>query len=89
MSSKFGHIMINSKNSTVRQIIAHILTPESSVVAGNCRYLMYKYDIFVFAWYGGLYKVMNKNIQNLSNEQASNIDSIKELCKIGDRVVYN
>ena len=34
---------------------------------------MYKYDIFVFAWYGSPYDVMNgiNNIQNSSNEHAS------------------
>ena len=52
---------------------------------------MYKYDISVFAWYGNLYDVMNfiKNNENVSNEQASNIASIKELCKIRDKVVYS
>ena len=75
--------MINSKKSTVRELIAHFLTTESSVFAENCRYLMYKYDISVFAWYGSLYDVMNciKNIQNVSNEHASNIASIKVLEK--------
>ena len=89
--TKFVHSMINSKNSTVRELIAHFLTTESSVFAENCRYLMYKYDISVFAWYGSLYDVMNciKNIQNVSNEHASNIASIKELCKIRDKVVYS
>ena len=44
-----------------------------------------------FAWYGSLYDVMNwvKNIQNLSNDHVSNIASIKELCKIRDKVVYS
>ena len=88
--TKFVHSMINSKNSTVRELIVHVLTTESSVFAENCRYLMYKYDISVFAWYGSLYDVMNciKNIQNVSNEHASNIASIKELCKIRDKIVY-
>ena len=38
-----------------------------------------------------LYDVMNciKNFQNVSNEHASNIASIKELCKIRDKVVYS
>ena len=89
--TKFVHSMINSKNSTVRELIANFLTTESSVFAENCRYLMYKYDISVFACYGSLYDVMNciKNIQNVSNEHASNIASIKELCKIRDKVVYS
>ena len=41
--------------------------------------------------YGSLYDVMNciKKIQNLSNEHASNIATIKELCKIRDKVVYS
>ena len=52
--TKFVHSMINSKNSTVRELIAHFLTTESSVFAENCIYLMYKYDISVFAWYGSL-----------------------------------
>ena len=30
-----------------------------------------------------------KNIPNVSNEHASNIASIKELCKIRDKVVYS
>ena len=44
-----------------------------------------------FAWYGSLHDVMNcvENIQNLSNEHVSNIVSIKELCKIRDKVVYS
>ena len=73
------------------ELIAHFLTTESSVFAENCRYLMYKYNISVFAWYGSLYDVMNciKNIQNVSNEHASNTASIKELCKIRDKVVYS
>ena len=80
--TKFVHSMINSKNSTVRELIAHFLTTESSVFAENCRYLMYKYDISLFAWYGSLYDVMNciNNIQNVSNEHASNIASIKARC---------
>ena len=63
--TKFVYSLINSKNSTVRELIAHFLTTESSVFAENCRYLMYKYHISVFAWYGSLYDVMNciKNIQ--------------------------
>ena len=45
----------------------------------------------VFAWYGSFYDVMNciKNIQNVSNEHASNIASINELCEIKDKVVYS
>ena len=84
--AKFVNSMISNKNSNVRELIAHLLTTESSVFAENCRYLMYKYDISVFAWYGSLYDVMNciKNIQNVSNEHASNIVSIKELCRIRD-----
>ena len=76
--TKFMHSMINSKNSTIRELIAHFLTTESSVFAESCRYLMYKYDISVFAWYGSHYDVINciKNIQNVSNEHASNIASI-------------
>ena len=44
-----------------------------------------------FAWYGSLHDVMNwvKNIQNLSNDHVRNIASIKELCKIRDKVVYS
>ena len=78
--------LINSKNCIVRELIAHFLTTESSVFAENCGYLMYNYDISVFAWYGSLYDVMNciTNIKNLSDEHASNIASIKELCKIRD-----
>ena len=61
--AKFMQSMINSKNSTVR-IIAHFLATESAVFAENsyCRYLMYKYDISVFAWYGSPYDVMNYGI---------------------------
>ena len=79
--------MNNGKNNTVRELIAHFFTTESSVFAENCRYLMYKYDISVFAWDGSPYDVMYmyciiKNIQNMSNKHASNIASIKELHKI-------
>ena len=47
--AKFVHFMIHSKNSTVRELIAHFLITESSVFAENCRYLKHKYDISVFA----------------------------------------
>ena len=75
--------MINSKHSTVRELIFHFHTIESSVFAENCGYLMYKYDISVFAWYRSLYDVMDciKNIQNVFNEHRSNIAS----CKIRDK----
>ena len=82
--TKFVHSMINSKNGIVRELIAHFLTIKSSVFAKNRMYLMYKYDdISVFVCYVSLYDVMHciKNIQNVSNEHASNIASIKELCK--------
>ena len=36
-----------------------------------------------------LYMNCIKNIQNVSNEHASNIASIKELCKVRDKVVYS
>ena len=85
--------MINTiyKNSTVRELIAHFLTTESPVFAENCRYLIFKYDNSVFAWYGSLYDFVNciKNIQNVSNEHAGNIASIKELYKIRNKVVYS
>ena len=55
------------------------------------RYIRFKCDISVVAWYSNLYDVMNygKNIQDLSNEHASNIASVKEWCKMRDRVMYN
>ena len=88
--AKFVLFLINSKNSTVCELIAHFLKTASLVIADNCRYLMYKYDMSVFAWYGSLYDVMYciKNIQNSSNEHASNIASIKKLCKIINEVTY-
>ena len=49
--AKFVNSMINSKNNTVRDLITYFLTTESSVFEENSRYLMYKYDISVFAWY--------------------------------------
>ena len=39
--AKFVHSMINSKNSTIRELIVHFLTTESSLFAENCRHLMY------------------------------------------------
>ena len=35
--TKFMHSMINSKNSTVPELIAHFLATESLVFAENCR----------------------------------------------------
>ena len=66
--TKLVDSMINSKNSIVRELITHFLTTESSVFADNSRYLMYKYDISVFAWYRSHYDVMNciKDIQKLA-----------------------
>ena len=56
---KFVYSIINSKHSTVRELIAYFLRTESSVFADNCRYLMYKYDKFVFAWHESLYDIVN------------------------------
>ena len=47
--ANFMHSMINKHG--VRELIAHFLTTQSSVFAENCRYLMCKYNISVFAWY--------------------------------------
>ena len=49
--TKFMYSMVNSKNSNVCKLIAHFFTAES-LVCIFCRYLLYKYDLSVFAWFG-------------------------------------
>ena len=46
------HCLISCKHDTGKALIQICLSCESSLFAGNCRYLMYKYNIHVFAWHG-------------------------------------
>ena len=48
--AKFVYSMLNSRNLTVFKVIRLFLKSDSSTFAENVRYLMYKYEIPIFAW---------------------------------------
>ena len=83
-------IIINEIEKTnIFSVKTNIFKILSLVFQENCRYLMYKYDISVFARYGRFNDVINciKITPNMSTEHVSDIASIKELREIRDTVV--
>ena len=75
--------MIHSDNDTVRFVMAFFLSTEASVLAENSRYIMYTYEITMFAWYKEL-SVLFKCItcpSSLLDIELSSIDTVRELLK--------
>ena len=75
--------MIHSDNDTVRFVMASFLSTEASVLPENFRYIMYTYEITMFAWYKEL-SVLFKCItcpSSLSDIELCNIDNVRELLK--------
>ena len=58
-------------------------------------YLMYKYNIHVFAWHGQLSHVMDlienncKTACELTDQQRANFASLQDVCNIRDNVLYS
>ena len=87
---KFIHSMLNSNNMTVKELLRHFMNCDSSVIAENVRYIMHKYDISVFLWYGDLSSIISKikiNRKEFSDYQLSNIETIRELCNVRDGII--
>lgn len=82
--------MINSKNSTVSQLIILFLHCHSSVFAENCRYLMYKYSIPLFLWHGDFNHILRLIIDSTEHSASicNTIATVEELCNIRDNVMY-
>ena len=84
--------MLNSRNITVFILIRLFLQSDSSNFAENVRYLMYKYEIPIFCLrksFQWCYKICAFNKQVISPIQLSEVDSVKELCKMRDGVLFS
>ena len=88
--AKFVYSMLNSRNLTVFKLIRLFLQSDSSTFAENVQYLMYKYEIPIFVWERDFSDVIKyvHNKQVISPIQLSEVDSVKELCKMRDGVLF-
>ena len=91
--SKFVYSTLNSRNLTVFKLIRLFLKSDSSTFVENVRYLMYKMKyLFLF---GKKISVMLQNMCILHNNQVispiqlSELDSVKELCKMRDGLLFS
>ena len=89
--AKFVYFMLNSRNLTVFKLIHLLLRSDSETFAENVRYLMYKYEILIFVWERDFSDVIKfvHNKQVISPIQLSEVDSVKELCKMRDGLLFN
>ena len=83
--------MLNNRNLTVFKLIHLFLRSDSSTFAENVRYLLYKYEIPIFVWERDFSLVIKyvHNKQVISPIQLSEVDSVKELCKMRDGVLLS
>ena len=83
--------MLNSRNLTVFKHISWFLKSDSSTFAENVRYSMYKYEIPIFVWERDFSDVIKYvyNKQVISPTQLSEVDSVKELCKMRDGLIFS
>ena len=89
--AKFVYSMLNSRNLTVFKLIRLFLQSDSSTFAENDGYIMYKYEIPIFVWERDFSDVIKyvHNKQVISPIQLSEVDSVKELCKMRDGVLFS
>ena len=89
--AKFVYSMLNSRNLTVFKLIRLFLKSDSSTFAENVRYLMYKYEIHIFVCERDFSDVIKyvHNKQVISPIQLSEVDSVKELCKMRDGLLFS
>ena len=82
--------MLNSRNLTVFKRIRLLLKNDSSTVCENVRHLMYKYEIPI-DWERDFSDVIKyvHNKQVISPIQLSEVDSVKELCKMRNGVLFS
>ena len=84
--ARFVYSILNSRNLTVFKLI-RLFLKNPSTFAENVRYLMYKYEIPIFVLerdFSDVIKyVLNKQV--ISPIQLSEVDSVKELCKMSKR----
>ena len=83
--------MLHSRNLTVFKLIHLFLRNDSSTFAENVRYLLYKYEIPIFVWERDFSPVIKyvHNKQVISPIQLSEVNSVKELCKMRDGVLLS
>ena len=91
--AKFVYSMLNSRNLTVFKLIRLFLKSDSSTFAKNVRYLMYmyKYEIPILVWERDFSDVIKyvHNKQVISPIQLSEVDSVKEFCKMRDGLLFS
>ena len=89
--AKSVYSMLNSRNLAVFKLIRLFLKSDSSTFAENLRYLMYKYEIPIFVWERDFSDVIKyvHNKQIISPIQLSEVDSVKELCKMRDGLLFS
>ena len=82
--AKFVYSMLKSRNLTVFKFIHLFLKSDSSTFVENVRYLMYKYKIPNFVCERNFSDVIKyvHNKQVISPIQLSEVDRVKELCKM-------
>ena len=88
-ATKFMYSMIHSDNDTVKLMTSYFLSTESSFLAESFRYIIYTYEIPMFACYKEL-SVLLKCItcpSSPSDIELSNIDTVRQLLNIRDNVL--
>ena len=83
--------MLKSRNFTVFKLIRLFLRSDSSTFAENVRYLMNKYEIPFFVRERDLSDVIEfvHNKQVISPIQLSEVDTVKELSKMRDGLLFS
>ena len=88
--AKFVYSILNSRNLTVFKLKRLFSNSDLSTFAENVRYLMYKYEIPIFVWERDFSDVIKyvHNKQVIFSIQLSEVDSVKELCKIRNGALF-
>ena len=89
--AKFVYSVLNCRNLTVFKLIRLFLKSDSLTFAENVRYLLYKYEIPIFAWERDFSDVIKyvHNKQVISPIQLSEVYSVKELCKMRGDLLFS
>ena len=83
--------MLNSRSLTVIKLIRLILKSDLPTFTENVRYLMCKYEIAILVWKRDFSDVLKyvHNKQFISPIQLSEVDSVKELCKMRNSLLFS
>jgi hypothetical protein len=84
--AKFIFSLLHTDNSYVTGILKNAMFSESSILAENYRFLMFKYNIFVSDWNSSLSDVMSKICAPImaNHEQMATIETVRELITMRD-----